>query len=391
MNAAAKLREELRPHGRIAPGCKTCLHLDDCGGFEPEPTLFNNDCVQANCCRSHLTGDSTALPPCDNVCPNNPAYLQQLREVGGLSFADIPGITQQPAALPRYIPLTYRRYVQKVTVDWPMVALSTYEVVKVKSDLMKAVASCPASLRQTFGLSGTSAVILRGVADDRPLERYWTYRRRDGVPQQIGSLGVTLAVGPNFSHFLDVPRHDNLFNRKRQLLCLREFVVAGVNTAPHLNAAQPGDWRFWSRYLAQNQTVVVIAIEFETGNRSRSEGERAVGELVKLQEAVGRRLHPLVIGGTQYLERIASEFEAGSFIDSTPFMKTVYRQMYLGLSPTGKVIWRKSPTMPGEPLDKLLRHNLRNYSEWLDKRWAAATGEIVRFPEQRPPLSVATA
>jgi len=391
MNAAAKLREELRPHGRIAPGCKTCLHLADCGGFEPEPTLFNNDCVQANCCRSHLTGSAADFPPCDNVCPNNPAYLEQLREVGGLSFTDIPGITQRPATLPRYVPLTYRRYIQKVRVEWPMVALSTYEVVKVKNEQMKAVASCPTSLRQAFGLSGDSAVILRGVADDRPLERYWTYRRRDSVPQQLGALGVTLAVGPNYSHFLDVPRHDNLFNRKRQLLCLREFVEAGINTTPHLNAAQPGDWRFWSRYLAQNPTVEVIAIEFETGNRSPAEGQRAVSELVRLQQTVGRRLHPLIIGGTQFLERIAKEFEAGSFIDSTPFMKTVYRQNFSGLSVNGKAVWRKSPTLPGESLDKLLRHNLRCYSEWLDKRWASVAGEIVSFPDQRLPLSLATA
>src|SRR5262245_4016435 len=139
MNAAA-LREELRPHGTIAPGCKTCLHLGDCGGFEPELSLFNNDCVQANCCRTHLIADNATFPPCDNVCPNNPAYLQQLREIGGLSFAHIPSITQQRVQVPRYVPLTYRRYIQKMSVNWPMVALSTYEVVKFKNEEMKAVA-----------------------------------------------------------------------------------------------------------------------------------------------------------------------------------------------------------------------------------------------------------
>jgi hypothetical protein len=386
----AKLRGSLRPQGRIAPGCKTCFHFADCGGFEPELTLFNNDCVQANCCRSFLAGSEANIPPCDNVCPNNPAYLQQLREVGGLSFNDIPTITQQPAELPRYIPLAYRRYIQKMTVNWPTVALSTYEVVKFKNNQMKPVASCPDTLRQTFGLSPNTAVILRGVADDRPLERYWSYRRIDKIPQQLATLGLTMAVGPNFSHFLDVPRHDNLFNRKRQLLCLREFVDAGVNTAPHLNAVQPGDWRFWSRYLAQNPTVNVVAIEFETGNRGRTEGERVVRELVQLQQAAGRCLHPLVIGGTQYLECIAAEFEASSFVDSTPFMKTVYRQSFLGQSSKRKVIWRKSPTLPGESLDKLLRHNLHCYSEWLDQRWAAIAGEITRTVPLRQSLAMAT-
>lgn len=370
MSAAGKLRDELRPHGRIAPGCKTCLYLADCGGFEPEPTLFNSDCVQANCCRSHLTGSTAHLPPCDNVCPNNPVYLQQLIEVGGLSFSDIPGIAQAPVELPRYIPLTYRRYVQKVSVNWPMVAISTYEVVKVTNGHMKTVAGCPKSLRATFGLSPESCVLLRGVADDRPLERYWTYRRIDQIPRQLAALDVTMAVGPNFSHFLDVPRHDNLFNRKRQLLCLREFVDAGLNTVPHLNATQPGDWRFWGRFLAKNPSIRVVAIEFETGNRSRSEGERVVRELVQLQQSIGRSLHPLAIGGTQYIERIAEEFAAGSFVDSTPFMKTVKRQSFAGRMGR-KAVWRHSPTLPGESLDKLLQHNLHRYSELLDQRWTS--------------------
>ena len=170
---------------------------------------------------------------------------------------------------------------------------------------------------------------------------------------------MTVAVGPNYSHFLDVPRHDNLYNRKRQLLCLAEFTEAGLNPVPHLNAAQPGDWRFWGRFLAGSPSITVVAAEFETGNRSRAEGERAVRELVNLQQSTGRRLHPLVIGGTQFLEQVAKEFVTATFLDSTPFMKTVHRQAFRSMPPTGKQRWRKSPTAPDESLDKLLAHNLR--------------------------------
>lgn len=389
MNAAA-LRESLRPHGRVASDCDKCLHFADCGGIEPELNLFNTDCVRANCCRPWGPGTEAGAPDCDNVCPNNPKYLELLREVDGLSFHDLPVIPQSAVDLPRYVPLIYRRYASKVTVNWPVVALDTYEVVKVANDRMVTVADSPDSLRRDFGLAPDTAVMLRGVADDRPLERYWSYRRRDCVPRQLARLGVSCAVGPNFSHFLDVPRHDNLFNRKRQLLCLAEFVEAGLNPVPHLNAAQPGDWRYWGRFLAENPSITVVAVEFQTGNRSRCEGERAISELVRLQERAGRRLHPLVVGGTQFLERIAADFQAASFVDSTPFMKTVYRQAFVSIAATGKRRWRKSPTAPGESLDRLLVHNLRCYSDWLDRRWVAVAGEIVRLPApQRMALAMA--
>lgn len=381
MNAAS-IRESLRPHGRIAPDCKACLHFADCGGVEPVLNLFNRDCVQANCCRSG-TGNDADLPPCDNVCPNNPIYLEQLREVGGLSFDKLPAISQSSVELPRYIPLTYRRYQKKLTINWPMVALDTYEVVNLKKDRMETVANCSITLQQMFGLSSETSVILRGVADDRPLERYWSYRRRDDIPQRLASLSPKMVVGPNFSHFLDVPRHDNLFNRKRQLLCLGEFMKAGLNPVPHLNAAQPGDWRFWCRYLAENPSVSVVAVECETGNRSRCEGERVIKELANLQLSARRPLHPLVIGGTQFLERIASVFDAASFVDSTPFMKTVHRQSLVFIASTGKYRWKKFPTAPGEPLDTLLKHNLQCYSDWLDKRWTAV------ISSQRLPRTIA--
>jgi hypothetical protein len=112
--------------------------------------------------------------------------------------------------------------------------------------------------------------------------------------------------------------------------------------------------------------------------------------LVNLQQSTGRRLHPLIIGGTQFLEQVAKEFVTATFLDSTPFMKTVHRQAFRSMPPTGKQRWRKSPTAPDESLDKLLAHNLRCYSDWLDRRWVAIAGEIVRIPTpQRIPLAIA--
>lgn len=379
----AAVRNSLRPHGRVAPDCANCLHFADCGGIEPDLGLFNTDCVSANCCNPPSLDGASVAVDCDNVCPRNPRYLELLREVGGnLWLHELPAVSQSAVDLPRYVPLIYRRYVRRMVTRWPVVAIDTYQAVKLQKGKMRTVADSPTSLRREYGLSPDSAVILRGVASDRPLERYWSYRRRDEVPQQLAGLGTTLAVGPNFSHFLDVPRHDNLFNRKRQLLCLGEFAEAGLNPVPHLSAAQPGDWRYWGKFLGENPSITIVAVEFETGNRSRTQGQRVVAELVALQRRVGRPLRPLVIGGTQFLEEIARSFQRASFIDSTPFMKTVYRRSFVDIDVSGKCRWRSTPTAPGEPLDNLLSHNLRGYSDWLDRRWVTASGEHARVPRR---------
>ena len=85
-----------------------------------------------------------------------------------------------------------------------------------------------------------------------------------------------MAVGPNFSHFLDVPRHDNLFNRKRQLLCLSEFVEAGAKSRATPECCSTGGLAFLGPIFGRKPSVTVVAMEFETGNRVVREGERAI-------------------------------------------------------------------------------------------------------------------
>jgi hypothetical protein len=364
------LRAALRPHGQIARNCTKCVHFADCGGIEPELNLFNVDCIQANCCSpSSIRGDDGVID-CDNVCPNNPKYFKQLHEIGGLSFDKIPTIRQLPTSLPIYIPHIYLRYSKKMFINWPIVSLDTYQVVRVRNKKMKTIADTPARLRSAFGLAATTAIVLRGVADDVPLERYWSYRNRDRIPDQLQQLDVELAIGPNYSHFLDVPRHDNLFNRKRQLICLDEFQRANLNLSPHLNAVQQGDWVYWERFLCENPSVNTVAVEFQTGNRSLIEGQRVITRVANLQDRVGRRIHPVVIGGTQFLESFSKHFDTCTFIDSTPFMKTIHRKLMVAIKDSMKFKWRSSHTKPGDPLDEYIIHNITHYSEWIRNRWA---------------------
>jgi hypothetical protein len=244
------------------------------------------------------------------------------------------------------------------------------------------VADDAEGLRKAFGLAPTAAVVLRGVGSDRCLERYWEYRRRDAAAEQMAGLGLSLVVGPNFSHFLDVPGTERLSNRKRQLLCLDEMMRAGLSPVPHLNAVQPGDWRFWLTFLKASPAICFVAVEFETGNKAPAEGRKVISHLANIQEALGRRLHPIIIGGTQFVGALASRFGEASFIDSTPFVKAIHRQR-LDLQ-AGLPTWNTCPTPESGGVEAILTHNLTCYSAWIDRRWEVKDSKDVSPRPARP-------
>ncbi len=354
----ARLRDDLRPHGEVSAKCTGCVFFGECGGIEPKRTLFKEDCFDRNCC-----GDGT----CDNVCPYKGNFLSRCQEVGGLRFKDLKPIEQTPVPIPRYVPLIHHGYSRVELLECQVVALSTSQVFRLdKSGAYRPIAETAESLRSLFRLQPSTKIILRGTAKDPPLERYWKYRRQYDAPQIMAGLGLSLVIGPNFSHFLDVPRTDNLFNRKRQLICLDEMGEAGLNPVPHLNAVMPGDWSFWKDYLRSNNSIRQVAVEFQTGNKREVEGSKTVLRLSRLRDQLGRDLHPILIGGTQFLTRVAYEFDEFTLIDSTPFMKGVNR-MAFDSSKAGRA-WVEKRTSPGEPIDPLIAQNIAEYSTWVDRR-----------------------
>jgi hypothetical protein len=370
MSKLARLREELRPHGVLAPGCPGCVWYEWCGGFEPERTLFSNDCFQMTCCK--FTVGEQAVQTCGIACPHNPRFLELLQDMGGMETGHLPPLVQADVVLSRYVPLIHHQYSRNEPLDWPVVALDTYQVFKLKDDRLLAIAEDAAGLRRAFGLAPAAAVILRGIGSDRCLERYWEYRRKDVVAEQMARLGLSLVVGPNYSHFLDVPGTERLSNRKRQLLCLDEMTQAGVSPVPHLNAVQPGEWRFWRDLLKASPAIQFVAVEFETGNKAPVEGCKVIDNLAGIQDALGRRLYPVIIGGTQFVEYVAVRFDQASFIDSTPFVKAVHRQR-LDLH-DGCPVWEASPTSEGQGVEAILAHNLTCYTAWIDHRWKVRHG-----------------
>jgi hypothetical protein len=365
MKKLARLQKELRPHGVLAPGCLGCVWFEWCGGFEPERTLFNTDCFVMTCCK-HTVGDQ-AVDKCGLVWPHNPRFLELLQDIGGMDTEYLPPLVQADIPVPRYVPLIHHRYSRIAPLEWPVVALDTHQVLKLKQDRLLAVAEDADGLRGAFGLAPSTRIVLRGIGSDRCLERYWEYRRQDAAAEQMARLGLTLVVGPNFSHFLDVPGTERTSNRNRQLLCLDQMMRAGLSPVPHLNAVQPGDWRFWLTFLKAGPTIRFVAVEFETGNKNPVEGRKAIDNMAGIQDALGRRLHPIIIGGTQFVEYIAGRFEEATFIDSTPFVRAVHRQV-LDVQ-AGRRIWTTRPTLEGEGVEEILVDNVTKYAALIDQRW----------------------
>jgi hypothetical protein len=360
MNKEAKRRAELRPHGITNIPCQRCEFFPVCGGIQTSRGLFN--CFDESCCHRE---------DCDKVCPNNRNFLPLLREVGGdLATNRLGELGQASIVLPHYIPVIDHRYRRQGSLDWPFVAIDTYKIFRLRKDKYRAIAESADALRAAFRLSPATKIILRGIADDPPLEEYWAYRKADQAAGQLARLGISMAIGPNFSTFLGVPRTDNVFNRKRQLICLAELAEAGISVVPHLGAVAPSDWRFWETFLKQHARIFFVAKEFQTGNRSHKEGRKVIRDMAALQQAVGRTVHPLLIGAAQFVELTAQHFERFTIIDSMPFMKAVYRRTFDLDSAEGP--WVKSFTLTEQPLDAILTDNLGGYSSYLEYRIAAA-------------------
>jgi hypothetical protein len=200
------------------------------------------------------------------------------------------------------------------------------------------------------------------VRQDEDIERLWEYWCQDDPPAQLARLGIDAVIAPNFSHLQGVPKLESVGNRMRHLMCAGDFARAGLLAVPHLSVIDPANWDWWIDYLRRNRSIWCVAFEFETGYKKRVEGEDAVARLAAVQAAVGRPLHLVAVGGTQYRTLIRSRFTACSFIDASPFWNSAFRQR--GRIDGGQVAWDRYPLPPAAPLDALMEHNLRTYTEW---------------------------
>src|ERR1035437_6672505 len=163
-------------------GCGTCPDHQICGGLRTRAPLF--DCLDlCRCDRPER---------CDNVCRNNPLYVDRVREIGGLlrqtlsqrnnplyvdrvreiggfSFDGIPtSIALRAPELPELIPMLYHGSCRVRRTRLAALALSLYEMVDRNTGMPRFESSH--HLFGAFHIEEGGTVILSGTDRDRPLE-----------------------------------------------------------------------------------------------------------------------------------------------------------------------------------------------------------------------------
>jgi hypothetical protein len=163
-------------------------------------------------------------------------------------------------------------------------------------------------------------------------------------------------TSPNFSVYNNVPRTENLYNIKRNVLIAQEFLEFRVPIALHINACTDTDYLRYSEFLAERPEFEAISFEFITGPGYPSRIGWHVKKLIELSNFVSRPLQLVVRGGTNTLGILSAAFPNILAIDSDPLQRALHRKrMIFGNDGRIRCVDNKLPR--GEPVDELLVQN----------------------------------
>ena len=326
-------------------GCSICLDRKRCGGLHVASGAF--DCLTYCCGRP---------ANCDNVCPKNQSFVDRVREVGGFDLSSVGGAPKRDLpALPDCIPLLFSRVTRARRFAPTAVSIQFHQLFHRRTGVPKFASR--EQICSAFGVADSVQLVLSATAEDTPLERWWSLgSKRRGVLAWLSELGLAAATSPNFSVFADVPRWDNFHAAKRIGVCWQEMAAANIPTALHLNARMANDWRQWTEFVKHRPEITAISYEFATGAGMPGRFAFHVEELKHLADRVSRPLRLIVRGGLSALADLRRSFERVSMIDTTTYMRTVYRQIGI-VSPRGGIVWKAAPGRPDVDMDALLEQN----------------------------------
>lgn len=343
-----------------APSCAGCTWLDQCGGLPGDE--FDKGCFDrcTTWCAQH---------GCDMACPTNAmAFADKVSEVEGLDT--LPRGRVLPPKffpLPIFAPQIYHggrrttRLVEKV-VCIPLHSIIAEDRLK-KAHMLFDTAD---EVRRSFQLSQETQFIITSVCPDHWIESFWEVHRSRHLLEAVSALQPLAMTVPNFSFMLDVPRTNNLYNFGRMFRLSERMAAAGIPTIFHLNALTQFDWNRWREVLKDQPGSKLVALEFQTGAEHKNFGDEYFANLVSLQDALGRALHPLMLAGAGRLRQLSSSFDSFTVIDANPFIKTMKRQVLRKMG--GKWKWRPEPTPEGASLSTRLEQNIAKQRERFHER-----------------------
>ena len=314
-------------------------------------------------------------------------FAERFREVGNFKCELRRDLLPVEFKLPHYIPVLYQgfNYARPQDIDW--VAIPLHVLFRSRADgSMVPIARTSRCLREVLGVHINAKIIVTGTGPDQGIEDFWGVHRTDNLLPLLHKLDVQLFTVPNYSFFTNAPPPHNRYNRGRILRVAERAADAGVISVLHLNAIFEPEWKDWEMLLQQHTEISVVCLEFQTGYARRSVGDRAFDRLAKLQEAVRRPIHPILIGGARYAAELGRNFSSSTIVDSEPFIKTVKRRNFI-IKDNGSIEWRFKRSKTEESLGARFIGNLLGYSRRIDDRIngrpALHQQELFRFSDDR--------
>jgi len=352
---------------RSVTTCGRCAWRSACGGRpDGQQSLFGcfDPCQTSDLC------EGLACP-----CQGD-RFIKLLRDVGGLDSRPWKPIRGPELELPLYVPILRHGKKRERPFDRPVVGISIRELLpRRRAENYHPVVATAARLRDWYRVPRKTRIIVSSVAPDQAIEDFWSFRNVTDVVAELAKLDLAAMTTPNYSFFTNVPRTHTLFSRKRIVVVAEELSAAGIPTILHVNAETDADWDFWFDVLSGFPTIRYVAKEFQTGNRRLDSGLRALHELDRLQQRLGRRLHPVAIGGAQYAMFFAQRFETYTIMDSHPFMTASHRRELTFRSGRLAKVRRRAAM-----LDELLERNESLYAAMLEFQRRTGTQRRRRLP-----------
>ena len=295
-------------------------------------------------------------------------FAERFHEVGDFGCELRRNLLPVGFKLPPYIPALYHGFDFARPLDIDFAAVPLHVLFRSRADgSMVPIAKTARRLRELLGVKLNAKILVTGSGPDQGIENFWGVHRSDNLLSLLHKLDVCLFTTPNYSFFTNAPPPHNRYNRSRTLRLAERATDAGVVTALHLNAIFELEWKDWEALLQSHPEISTVCMEFQTGYACRTVGDRAFGRLVRLQEAINRPIHPILIGGARYAAKLGQNFSSSTVVDSEPFFKTFHRRNCV-IKHDGNIEWKFKRSKAGECLAARFAGNLSEYSRRINDR-----------------------
>jgi hypothetical protein len=336
--------------------CSVCPLKEACGGLHCKASPLS--CLEY-CC---------GLPDgCTTVCPRNPAFIDQIAEVGGFDLGALAIAAGPPVMLnQKIVPMIYHGSKRTRPFLANTVALRLSDVINFRHGICRFHSR--EQLCAEFKLDPRCRIVLSGVDHDPVIERLWSLGvERFELFRTIALLGIACATTPNFSMVLDVPRSDNLHSMQRIAIIYSEMSSAGLPTALHVNGRTDYDFERWARFLQDHKSINALSYEFITGSGLDYRRNKHGDWLNGLIADSGRDVHLIIRGNPESLTVLDSKYTL-TYIETTSFVKAINRQESVR-SGNAKLIWNTSENADAFDVSGALEHTVHEVSESLSCRY----------------------